>query len=353
MLKKIVSILLAMLMLVSLMTACAGSKPSSQASEQASSQTPAAKTAKEPLRVAVQSFYCSSLVGLIQKEGWPDSEGLPIELQVFSNGATINEAMGEWDIAVTGGAFVYALANYNCKLVAHQINGTDGNNIVARKGDKVINLTDKKAIADAVRGKTFLTSYGTTGHYTLNLWLDSIGVKAEECNILNLDIPNIYSSWIAGQGDYAVLTAPYCYYDMDKIDSAVISSLAKVGASQYEATVATADALENRRDDIVKFVEWIYRANDMLAADKGLTNEVVKKWYTDSGKTVTDDQVNQETKSKPFITSAEAKNMKFGDFAMSYADWYASRKLIEPSTLDAVKSNIASDVLTEALSHIK
>jgi ABC-type taurine transport system substrate-binding protein len=78
--------------------------------------------------------------------------------------------------------------------------------------------------AAAVRGKTLLTAYGTTGHYTLTLWIQSIGVRPDECNIVNLEIANVYPSWIAGQGDYCVMTAPYCYYDMDQMNSAVYST---------------------------------------------------------------------------------------------------------------------------------
>ena len=103
--------------------------------------------------------------------------------------------MGEWDVSVTGGAFVYALANYGCKLVAHQVNGTDGNYVCARNGDPLIDAETPEEMADLVRGKTLLTCIGTTGHYTLNLWLESIGLSPDECQIMNLEIANVYSSW--------------------------------------------------------------------------------------------------------------------------------------------------------------
>ncbi len=353
--KKIVSLLLAALMLITLMAGCATASAPTPAP--ASSDTPANSDApvtnKKPLKVAVQSFYCSSLVGLIEAEGWPEAEGLPIELQVFSSGATINEAMGEWDVAVTGGAFVYALANYDCKLIAHQIDGTDGNYVLARQGDAIIDaMGNSSKTADEVRGKTILTAYGTTGHYTLNLWLESLGVSPEECNIVNLEIANIYSSWVAGEGDLCVMTAPYCYYNMDEMNSTIIATLDAVGGSLYEATVCTKDAYDNRYDDIVTFVEWLYRANDKLAADPALAKQVVTDWYTEHGKTVSEEDVNAELTGKPFITTAQAKEITLGDFAASYAGWFASRELIESSRLDVVKANVATDIYTEALARI-
>ena len=172
--------------------------------------------------------------------------------------------MGEWDIAVTGGAFVYALANYDCKLVAHQVNGTGGNYVCARSNDPICQAKTKEEIANSVRGKTLLTCFGTTGHYTLNLWLDSIGVKPDECNIMNLEIANVYSSWVAGQGDYCVLTEPYCYYDMTKMNTTVLATLDSIGGELYEATVCTKDAYDNRKADVTTFVSLLYQSCNAL-----------------------------------------------------------------------------------------
>lgn len=347
MMKKILSVLLISVMVTSIITGCGSAKPANVQPD--ASKEP--NKSKEPLRVAVQSFYCSSLAGLFEDEGWPEADGLPIEFQVFSSGATINEAMGEWDVAITGGAFVYALANYDCKLIAHQIDGTDGNYVLARNGDEIIGTIDNKtATAEKVRGKTILTAFGTTGHYTLNLWLDSLGVSPDECNIVNLEIPNIYSSWVAGEGDYCVMTAPYCYYNMDEMNSKIIATLDTVGGSLYEATVCTKQAYENRYDDIVTLVEWIYRATDKLNDDPDLAKKVVKGWYTDHGKNVTDEDVLAELTGKPFITSEQAKKITLGEFATSYAGWFASRELIESSRLSVVTDNVASDVYNDALS---
>jgi ABC-type nitrate/sulfonate/bicarbonate transport system substrate-binding protein len=307
--------------------------------------------AGQPLRVAVQSFYCSSPVGLIQKEGWAEEAGLNVEYLVFNGGQVINEAMGEWDIAVTGGAFVYAMANYDCKLIAHQVDGTDGNYVIARRGDPIINIKDDKAaMANAVRGKTLLTVFGTTSHYLLNLWLQSIGVRPEECNIVNLEFANVYPSWIAGQGDYCVLTAPYSYYDMDEMNSTIIGSIESTGGALYESTVCTRNAYENRYDEVVKFTELLYRACDMLAKDQAMAFQVAWDWYIDNGKTFKEEEVLAELKGKPFIGSAQAKTITLGNFAMDYARWFESRELIDPRGLQNVQKNIADDVFKAALS---
>ena len=346
--KKTLALLLTFVMSLSLLTGCGAKKE--DAAPAASGNAAVSETVSaEPLTVAVQSFYCSSMVEYIQANELDKAAGLDIEWLVFNGGAPINEAMGEWDIAVTGGAFVYALANYDCRLVAHQVNGTDGNYVVARKGDPLTEAKTPEEMAECVRGKTLLTCIGTTGHYTLNLWLESIGVSPDECEIMNLEIANVYSSWVAGEGDYAVLTEPYCYYDMDEMNTEIVATLESIGGELFESTVCTAKAYETRYDDVVKFVDLLYQACDALAADEELAVETVVNWYTNCGKTLTPEEALTSIQGKPFISSEEAKGITLGEFATSYASWFESRELIDATGLENVKANIASDVFSDAL----
>lgn len=304
---------------------------------------------KEPLRVAVQSFYCSSMAEYIQDSGLLDNLDYDVEWIVFNGGAPINEAMGEWDVAITGGAAVYALANYECKLIAHQVNGTDGNYILARNNDPILEAKTPEEQAEIVRGKTVLCTFGQTGHYTANLWLESIGVDPSECNLVNLEVANVYNSWVAGEGDYAVVTEPYCYYDMDAIGSTIFATLDSVGGSLFESTVCTKAAYQKRYEDIVEFVKVLYQATDALAKDPDMAAESVAAWYEACGKTLTVDEAKTSLAGKPMIGIDEAKTITLGEFMNSYAAWFASRELIDEDGLKNVEKNIASDVFADAL----
>lgn len=348
--KKILALLLAVALVFSL-AACGSQEAEKPAEPAANSGTPDAEPAveKEPLRVAVQSFYCSSMAQYIQDSGLLDELDYEVEWIVFNGGAPINEAMGEWDVAITGGAAVYALANYECKLIAHQVNGTDGNYIIARNDDPILNAGTVEEQAELVRGKTILCTFGQTGHYTANLWLESLGVDPSECNLVNLEVANVYNSWVAGEGDYAVLTEPYCYYDMDAIDSTVFATLDSVGGALFESTVCTKAAYENRYDDIVAFVQILYKATDALSKDEDMAAESVSAWYEACGKTLSLEDAKTSLEGKPMIGIDEAKTITLGEFMNSYAAWFASRELIDATGLENVKNNIASDVLADAL----
>lgn len=346
--KKLLALLLAVVMVLSL-TACTAKKAEEPAAPAAEETVEAAPAAKEPLRVAVQSFYCSSMAQYIQDSGLLNDLDYEIEWLIFNGGAPINEAMGEWDIAVTGGAAVYALANYDCKLICHQVNGTDGNYIIARNDDPILNAKTPEEQAEILKGKTVLCTFGQTSHYTANLWLESVGVDPAEVSLVNLEVANVYNSFVAGEGDYAVVTEPYCYYDMSAIGATVFATLDSVGGALFESTVCTKAAYENRYDDVVKFTQILYKANEALNQDIDKAAESVALWYENCGKTLTVEDAKTSLTGKPMIGIEEAKTITLGDFMNSYAAWFASRELIDATGLENVAKNIATDLYADVM----
>ena len=139
---------------------------------------------------------------------------------------------------------------------------------------------------------------------------------------------------------------------MDEMNTTVVATLDSIGGELYEATVCTKDAYENRYDDVVKFVEILYQACDALAADEDLAVQTVVDWYTNCGKTLAPEEARTSIQGKPMITSEEAKQIALGEFAESYAAWYAEQELIDQTGLENVKNNIASDVFTDALANL-
>ncbi len=322
------------------------------------SATEAVVEDKEPLRIAVMGFYCSCPLDVIIQQNWPERDNLPIETVMFSNGATINEAMGEWDVAITGGAFIYGLANLDQKLVAHQIDGTTGTAILARVGDPILDTFGTAGIEnvagtpETLEGKTILTTFGTTCDYVLRQWLQAVGVDATKCNLVNQDQATVYQSWMAGEGDYAALGAPYCYYDWTG-NSQVIGTLQDVGGKLMEACVATSDAYENRYDDVVTFTKWVYEATNMLAADSDYAFTISKGFYQEAGKDIADEDVLAELTNKPFITSDMASQLDLGDFAITYGEYLISQGMIDEDRLEVIKAAIATDVFEAALAQIQ
>lgn len=353
--KKIIAIFLSMIIITASFAGCGGTDGGSQESAETTEETGVEDNASEttgeetePLIVAVQNFYCSSVVGEIMNDNMAEEFDCPFEIVVFDGGAAINEAIGEWDIAVTGGAFIYALANYDCKLIAHQVDGSGDDCIVARKGDPILDcLGDKEAMAECVRGKTLLTNVGTTGHYVMVLWLESLGVSPNEVNLISQSFDNVFASWQAGEADYAILTSPYCYQYGEETVS--LGTLEDFGGTLMESTVCTADAYNNKYDQVVKFTAMLMEASDKLKADPDLAFNTVKEWYANYAQEKTDEEILGELEAKPFYSLDEYEDMDLTEFATYFGSYYASQNLIEPDRVEVITENCANDVRLDAL----
>ncbi len=312
----------------------------------------------KPLRVAVQSFYCSAPVGYIVDNGLDVAAGIPLEVIVFGGGAPINEAMaaGLWDVAVTGGAFIFAMAQYNAKLIGHQIDGTAGNVIYARNENPLTQVKGFNAEfpevygnPEMVKGQMLLQNTGTTSQYLAVNYLDAMGLADSDMEIVSLDFAQLYSSFATGQGDLSAMTSPHSYKALAHDGWTPVASLETLNAPLYESMVCTEEAYNTRKDDIVKFVKLIYEANDALANDEQLAFDTVKKWYADAGKDLPEEDIYTEVRGKPFITSDQAKEIDLNLFAMKYANFFVRCDKIEPDRLEVIESGICQDVLDAAL----
>lgn len=321
---------------------------------------PAAAEEARPLRVAVQSFYCSTPVGYIVDNGLDVEAGIPFEILTFNGGAPINEAMaaGLWDVAVTGGAFIFAMAQYNAKLIGHQIDGTgaDGNAVYARNSNPATQIKgynpefpDVYGSPETLKGQMVLQNTGTTSQYLAVNYLDAMGLQESDMQVVSLDFPQLYSSFATGQGDLSAMTSPHAYKAKNHDDWTMMATLENLNAPLYESIVCTEEAYNTRKDDIIKFVELIYQANDAIAQSEESAFAAAKKWYMDNGKDLTDEDILAEVQGKPFITSEQARGIDLNLFAMKYADFFIRCDKIEPDKREVIASGVCQDVLDAAL----
>ena len=103
-----------------------------------------------------------------QDQGWFEEAGLNVNLITFPTGAPVNEAIAarELDIACSGFASVYSLANADCVWLA-DINTTGGMGIYARKDSPVVaaghtlsDYPDMYGSAESLKGTKILEPRG-------------------------------------------------------------------------------------------------------------------------------------------------------------------------------------------------
>lgn len=367
--KKWLSGLLAAVLAATLLIGCSGEPTNTQkeATESTEQNTENANTdtaeaiAPEDLpvlRVAVMPFYISSQIGYIIDNKLDEANGFKIEPIMFPTGAPMNEAIAadSYDVATIGGAFVFGVANFNAHVIASHINGTGGNEIWARKdtalvGVKGVNPDYPEVLgsADTAKGIKIVQTTGTTGQLAVTKWLEAIGVKEQDVQMVHMEFAQCYQAFKGGQADVAALTSPYCFQTDENMVK--VADLAQLGQQLYEEITITDKAYNNPeiKKIIPAFLKTLYQVNDELEANPDKKFEAVKKWYNDNGGSASDDDIKAECDLKPFVTSAEAKELKLGDYEATYAEFMVSQDKLQADQVETVKSNVTSEFLEEAL----
>lgn len=309
------------------------------------------------IRVAVMPFYISSPIGYIVDKGLDVANGFKIQPIMFPTGGPMNEAIASdaYDVATIGGAFVFGVANFRAHVIASHINGTGGNEIWAKAGTPIVSAKgynpaypEVLGSPATVKGLKIVQNTGTTAQLAITSWLNTIGVAEKDVNIIHMDFAQSFQAFKANSADVAALVSPYCF----QTDSTMVkvADLKQLGVQLYEEITLTDKAYKNPEITkvIPSFLRVLFEVNDRLEADKTLKFNAVKKWYNDNGSSATDANIQAECDLKPFVTTAEARNMKLGDYEALYAAFMVSQDKLAKDKVDVVRANTTDEFLKKA-----
>ncbi len=277
---------------------------------------------------------------------------------MFPTGGPMNEAIAadSFDIATTGGAFVFGVANFDAKIIASHINGTGGNEVWA---DKDLAMASVKGInsefpsvlgsPETVTGLQIAQTTGTTAQFAITKWLEIIGVPESDVSMVHMDFAQCYQALKSRQTDVAALLSPYWSQTTDTMVK--VADLETLGLRLYEEIMITDKAYndETIREVTPKFLKVLFEVNDELEANPAKKFEAVKKWYVDNGSNSTDEQIQAECDLKPYVTSDEARTLPLGEYEKFYAEFMVSQDKLTEDKIDVVFENSKDEFLREAL----
>ncbi|MFI3213334.1 MAG: hypothetical protein R3Y24_08315 [Eubacteriales bacterium] len=369
--KKIVAALMVTALAMSSLVGCGGSDTSSTTATTETSEVAETTESAEVeetteelpvLRVAVQPYFVSAQIGYIMDNGLDVENGFIIEPILFSNGMTINEALStdSYDISPTGGAYVFAAAQFDAKVIGCHLNGGGGNEVWIKADSEMAAVTGTNAdypnilgSAETVAGSTILQTTGTTSQYVTTKWLDAIGADLSTVEMVNMEFAQVYNSFVADQGEVAGLVSPYCFQTDDTMVRA--ASLDDLGIKVYEETIIPNRVYEDESmtDVIVDFMTVLYQVGDIFEADPTVKFEAVSKWYTDNGSTATAEEIQAECDLKSYVTTADLKEMTYGTDEIDYATFMFEQDKIDETGLESFKANVVTDYIDAVLAGLE
>lgn len=312
------------------------------------------------IRVAVMPMFNGSTVNYIVKNKLDIKNGFKIEQIMFTSGAPMNEALStdSYDVAATGGAYIYGIGVYNAKVIGVYADESSGNQIWVRKDDPLTTVKGSNpdypnliGSPETLKGKTILQTTGTTMQYVAVTYTKTIGLPLEDVKMVNMDMPTAYQAFVSGRGDLAALGAPWCYKpeladiatqvcDLPDFDAGVLAYL-MMPSKKYKDPEKKALA--------VKLLTVMLEVNDIFQADHQEMIDAVYGWYQDSGNNTSKADVTTQCKYVKYPPTDVLKNMEFGKTEKEYAMFLIDNNKLQPSNLTNIEKNIDDESFQTAL----
>lgn len=326
-------------------------------------KAPAPSGELEKVRVAVMPYMMSVAVNYAVSKGYDKEAGLDIQMVRFATGGPMNEALGadEWDIAADGMAAVFALANYDARWIAETVDSTPGLNAYIRPDSEIAKVKgynptypDVYGSPETLKGATILCPTGTSAHINALKWVEKIGLKDSDVNIVHMEYGQGYQAFLTGQGD-VFCSPPAFKIQCDEQGWIVGASLEDLGVKVYDGFAAAGKYCESHPEVVEKFLEVMLRVVKEFIADNDLAVSEAVKWYKDNGKDEAEETIRQELAICPYLDPAmvEKPDYKLGDGMVVVAEFFANLGQIEPEKVGVVESNLNDTFVKQAYENVK
>lgn len=309
------------------------------------------------LRVAMMPFITSLPAQYIIENKLDEKAGFKIEPIMFASGAPMNEALAAdlWDVGAMGAAAVTGVANYDMMIIGEVLESQDGLGVFVKPDSPIANakgfnpsLPDVYGSPETVKDITILLPIGTAQHFTTLKWLEKIGVKAEEVNIVNMDTAQAYQALQAGQCDAVALNVP-TFFDAVNDGMVQAGNLARLGTKYVDMVTANRKSIETKREIIVKYLELIVEACDALNADPDMATQLMMDFMKASGAEATEANVRSDLERVKFMGKEDWTDRTMGSFARELGEFYIGVGQLEADLMEKFDTNIDSTLMNEAL----
>lgn len=366
--KKILAIMLSLTMVMGL--AACGSKDS------ADTQTPAdssnTEEAKEPeessreeetkteekkeyevLNVGTMALTMGIPVLYAQEQGYFEDAGLNVNIEIFATGAPINEAIAaeQIDIAVSGFASVYSLANADCTWLA-DVNTTGGMGLYARTDSEIAKCPEENGMigsAETLKGLKILGPLGTAVQYMTETYAESYGLEPADLDEVNMEYASAYQAFTTGEGDIMAANPPYSYSLENDGYVRLCTFEDATGVNMCDGCFARNKVVEERPEEVQLFINCLIKAMDDLQDDE-LRAEYTRKIYDENAISCSDEDLAHEIEDRDYVGTEfmSAPDYVLGEAWVAITDFLVSAEKITADNAPNVAASINSQYVSNA-----
>lgn len=326
--------------------ACAVPKATESATAPAASEDK--KVENITIRVGTQPTTMGTPLEYALNNNWFDGTGITVERILFPTGAPINEALaaGELDIAINGLATVYAVAAGDVTWIG-EINNAGGLGIYVRPDSPVLQhkgevdgYPDMYGSTDTLKDLVFLGPLGTSAQFNVITYMNHFGLTATDYQMLSMDHGPACQAFLAGEGDAIASSPPYTT-QLEAAGMVKLCSLEEAsGIVLMDGVCARRPYLAENRDAVKKFMEVIYRAQEMLGNDDKLVYDTCFAYYNENGRETSEADMNAEIEQRDFVDKdiMTAPDYKFGSVIYGMGQFYVDDGKIAAEDFENIKN---------------
>lgn len=304
-----------------------------------------ASASDEVLNVGTMPLTMGVPVLYAQEQGYFEEAGLNVNVELFATGAPINEAIAakEIDVAVSGFASVYSLANANCTWIA-DVSTTGGMALFARPDSEIAQAGETDGMigsADTLKGMQVLEPLGTAVQYMTESYAAKFGLTPTDLNQVNMEYAPAYQAFTTGEGDLVAANPPYSYTLAEEGYTKLCTFEDATGVDMCDGCFARNEVVEKRAEDIQLFVNCLVKAMDELQ-DNDLRTEFTKKVYEENAISCSDSDLAHEIEDRAYIGTEALSDEDYvlGEAWVAITDFLVSAEKIMEENAPNVAASI-------------
>ena len=363
--KKLIALLLALVMVLGLV-ACGGSSepaPEAPAADAPAAEAPVEETPAEPIPLKISHHPYMHGLGTTYAAENGLYDIFDYTVDYYAGGPVQNEAIasGAWEVGTTGIAgAVLGITGYNMKVLGLLQDEATVTDFWCRADSALASAERDEAgilgTAEDWKGLDVLIATGTNTHLMLIATLEHLGLNETDVNIIDCSsVPNVYTAFLAGEGDVAFIWAPYGYSLANDPEYVKVGALSDLGISLPTLVVCTEEAYNNRPEVVQQWLDIYYQACDGLMADPVAGAEMLLNFSEEQGIVMDEVASQQEFEYRPLWSVADNKPLfetnangtsDVYELMMTYAAFMMSQGKITQEQYDAMAaSDFVSDMI--------
>ena len=291
-------------------------------------------------------------------QGYFEEEGLDVELFMFQTGAPINEAIaaGQIDVAASGAATIFSLANGNCTLLT-ELCSSGGMGIYVRPDSPILEEKgelkehpDMYGSVDTLEGITILGQLGTSSQLNAAKYMEAFGLETDDYTLMHMDAGPAYQAFVAGEGDALATYPPYSFSAQADGMVEICTFEDATGFSILDSVFGRNDVVEERPDDIIAFLKCVMKASEELKDDE-LRKEYTTQFYADNGREYSEQDMDDEIRARRYMGKEdyEQGDYSFGKCFTDQSEFYVENGQITEDQIPNIYNSLDPSYLNSAI----